>query len=387
MKLSGECTEIRIDDFYFLLVMVRDSQNPKKITLRIKPPILICNYLPCEMALQIFYDNSSIRELNLMSNQLYKEHTTSVKSSLQCSLKLPNFNFSVKQNIIYKNHRPPKYISIRDNEDDVLNVYIDYKLDSSHIFNFYAPIVFINNTSVPISFFYKKTSTKRVAGQTIDNSITPAHSTKKVKISMGKNKSKSFKIGAVGVKNIIQFLGNEDFEGFCTRYQFLYEILLARVIPGELLFTKVLIISPRYLLINTLQEDLVIKQYNSSSPEILLARMSKEPFHWPDAQSDDLLMLRLGCGNWNWSGAFAVSNFGTFTVQCQQAPSSYYYKLIRVEIKLQNGTAYVLFTEEHEKFCSYRIDNQSSLYSLIVFQDGCREESRKIDLNSSTSFA
>ena len=259
--------------------MVRDPQIPKKITLIIKAPIIISNYLASEMTLQIFYDNQAIREINLLPNESYKEHTTSVTSNLQCSLKLPNFNFSSKQNIIHKGRKPPKYVSIRDSNDDLLNVYIDYKIASSHIINFYAPIVFINNTSVPITFYYQKTSTKRVAGQNVDNSIIIAHSTKKVRISMGANKSKSFKIGAVGVKNVIQFLGDTDNQGFQTRYQFLYEILLARVIEGELLFTKVLIISPRYLLINSLEEDLVVKQYNSGSLEILLARKSKEPFH------------------------------------------------------------------------------------------------------------
>lgn len=386
-KMSGECTEVRINDFYFLLVMVRDLQNPKKITLNIKAPIIISNYLPCEMTLQIFYDSQAIRELNLLPNESYKEHTTSVNSGLQCSLKLPNFQFSARTNILHRNSRPPKHITMRDSNDDFLHVYIDYKLDSSHMFNFYTPIVFINNTSVPISFFYKKTSTKRAAGQSLDNPITPAHSTKKVRISIGKNKSKGFKIGAVGVKNVVQFLGDIDSEGFQVRYQFLYEILLARVIEGELLFTKVLIISPRYLLINSLDEDLVIKQYNSVAPETLLARRSKEPFHWPDSNSDDLLILKLGCGDWNWSGAFSIANIGTFTVQCQFSPPSYMYKLIKVEIKLQDSTALVLFSEEHEMYSSYRIDNKSSLYSLLVFQDGCREESRQINIKSTSSFA
>ena len=386
-QTSGECTEVRIDDFFFLVVMVRDPLIPKKITLQIRPPIIISNYLPCDMVMQIFYDTQAIRELNLMPNESYKEHTTSINSNLQCSLMLPNFSFSERSNILNRNQRKPKYITMYDTDGIPLNVYLDYKLNYSHILNFYAPVVFINNTSVPITFYYKKVSTKKAAGQTMDNSITPAHSTKKVRISMGRNLSNAFKIGAVGVKNVIQFLGDVDSEGFQVRYQFLYEILLARVIEGELLFTKVLIISPRYLLINSLEEDLIIKQYNSGSPEILLARLSKEPFHWPDSFSDDLLILKLGCGNWNWCGAFAISNIGTFTLQCQEAPSSYVYKLIKVEIKLQDSTALVIFSEEHERYCAYRIDNQSSMYSLVVFQDGCREESRRIDVQACSSFA
>jgi Vacuolar-sorting-associated 13 protein C-terminal/SHR-binding domain of vacuolar-sorting associated protein 13/Autophagy-related protein C terminal domain len=384
-KNSGECREIRIDDFYFLLVFTRDPVNPKEINLKLKAPILISNYLPCEMTLQIFYNNFEIRELNILPNESYKEYTTSVNSNLECSLKIPNFNFSERQSILYKNRRPPKHILLKDSYDDALNVYIYYKHDYSHMFNFYAPVVFINNTSIPIIFYYKKTTTKIVAGQTVDNSITIGHSTKKVRISIGKNKSKSFKIGTVGIKNVIQFLGDVDSEGFQTRYQFLYEILLARVINDELLFTKVLIISPRYILINSLEEDLIIQQYNTQSSETLLARRSKEPFHWPDAHAEELLKLKLGCGEWNWSGAFSISNIGAFTVQCQQ--SSFTYKLIKIEIKLQESTAYVLFSEENELYSSYRIENLSHSYALIVFQDGCRDESRKIDVKSVSSFA
>lgn len=386
-KQSGECTEIRIDDFYFLLVMIRDPLVPKKVTLYLKAPIIITNYLPCEMALQIFYDTQAIREINLQPNERYKEYSTSVNSNLQCSLKLPNFNFSERYNILLRKKDPPKYITVRDSNDDPLNVYIYYKLESSHMYNFYAPIVFINNTSIPLTFYYKKTSTKKAAGQDYDQPIVPIHSTKKARVSMGKIKSKSFKIGAVGVKNVIQFLGDINSQGFQMRYQFLYEILLARVITDELLFTKVLIISPRYLIMNTMQdEDLILKQYDSESDEILIARSSKEPFHWPDAYADDLLILKPGCLNWEWSGAFSIMKIGTFVVQCRREGTEEDYRLIKVEIKLENSTTYVLFSEEHEKYSSFRIQNYSDIFSLIVFQDGYRVQSRKLKSQSWKSF-
>lgn len=388
-KKSGDCTEVRIDDFYFLLVMVRDQSIPKKITLIIKAPIIISNYLPCLMTLQIYYENLNIREINLQPQESYKEYTTSVNSNMQCSLKLPHFNLSDRMHVLHRKKRPPKYITVRDSYESLpLNVYIYYKVDSSHLINFYAPVVFINNTSVPITFYYKKTSTRKVAGQVIDNPITPAHSTKKAKISMGRFKSKSVKIGAVGVKNVIQFLGDPDKDNFQTRYQFLYEILLARVIEGELLFTKVMIISPRYLILNNMpEEDLVLQQYNSSSPEILIARNSKEPFHWPDVEAEELLVCKFGCGNWAYSGAFAISNIGTFTVQCKKTTSICDFKIIKLEIKLQESTTYVIFTEETEKHSSYRIDNMSQRFTIIVFQDGCREEFRKISSQSTSAFA
>lgn len=52
------------------------------------------------------------------------------------------------------------------------------------------------------------------------------------------------------------------------------------------------------------------------------------------------------------------------------------FKLVRVEIKLIDYTAFVVFSEENDKYSSYRIENKSEYISISAHQDRCKEETR-----------
>lgn len=74
-------------------------------------------------------------------------------------------------------------------------------------------------------------------------------------------------------------------------------------------------------------------------------------------------------------------------MQCRNLLEAGVFTLVKVEIKLQASTAYVVFEEENEKYCSYRIENYSKSISMMVYQHGCKDEMRWIDTQSLTPFA
>ena len=63
------------------------------------------------------------------------------------------------------------------------------------------------------------------------------------------------------------------------------------------------------------------------------------------------------------------------------------YLLINVEVKIVDKGFYIIFEQEDEQYCSYRIENHSENICLIAYQKGCKEETRYLNTNSFTPFA
>ncbi|CAG9335375.1 VPS13_3 [Blepharisma stoltei] len=378
---SGHSTEIKIGDFYIALHMVKDPQNLHKKTIYIKPPILYRNQMPYEIKMKLLYGPSAeMHEIAIFQGKFYEEHKTSRKSNVTAQVSMRNFNFCPKILLISeKDARPPKYLKMYDKERRSVNISINYKTEGSHIITFYPIVTIINNTSIPISFYFKKKGTSRVVpGQSLVDCVIPCEKTKKIAIGMGHHRSNLFKITAVGAKNIVEFDAECNDEEIMMKYQFVYSVYLAQIIKNEYIFTKIVTVSPRFLLENTLNEDLLIRQFKSSSQEMILARQSKEPFHWPDSRAEHFLNIKIGGGHWGWTGPFTISSIGNFIVQCKDLGGLSDFKIINVEVQLQDCTAYVVFREETIEAYSYKIENNTSAFSVAVYQKDNPAETRWI---------
>lgn len=99
------------------------------------------------------------------------------------------------------------------------------------------------------------------------------------------------------------------------------------------------------------------------------------------------MCIKVAGDAWAFSGAFSITSIGAFTVQCKCTRNPGLFMMIKVEIRLVESTAYVIFEEENEKFCSYRIENLSRQFSVLVYQKKCKDEHRWINLNSYSAFS
>ncbi|CAG9311707.1 VPS13_6 [Blepharisma stoltei] len=399
-KLDNICSQkngfsiaIRSLDFNAVLHLQKDKSNPKKVTICIKPPFVFRNYMPTNIGLWLFYDSfkrQACEEYVIETTKSLQIYSTEASIEMQCGLGVPGFRKSPKTVLLSRHEKPPKSIQLLDERKEVLIVNVDYKFQGSHIFTFYPATVLINSTLLPLTFYYRKSGTSKiVAGQKHQSNIVPHHEVRKIAISIGasEKKSKFFKIATVGAQNIIEFNGEKSRAGIKSKYQFTYEVQLTQVLKEELLFTKTVVISPRFLLINSMEEDLIIMQFGSENNEMILARQSREPYHWPDSKLNELMCIKIVGQAWSSSGAFSVTSIGTFTVQCKSTRNPGIFKMIRVEIKLVSSTAYVIFDEENEKFSSYRIENLSNQFSLKIYQKKCKDEYRWIDINTYSPFS
>lgn len=282
---NGFYVEIRSKDFHAILYLKKEKSNPKKMTICIRPPFVIRNHMPSTINLNLFYDSymkQSVEDYTIESSKNLEIYASESAIELQCSLNLPNYQRSAQILLLSRREKPPKTIQILDDKREPLLINVDYKLQGSHIFTFYPIVVLINSTLLPLTFYYRKSGNSRlVSGQKHRSNIVAHNEAKKIAISIGASdeKSKFFKIGTVGAQNIIEYVGEKSRAGLRMKYQFTYEVQLAKVVKDELLFIRTVVISPRLLLINDMKDDLVILQYNSQALEMILARQSREPYH------------------------------------------------------------------------------------------------------------
>ena len=390
MRKHGHYTEIRIENFYLVVYLQKLESNPKVSYLHIKAPVIFRNSLPCEIEVSIIIDRKKhLDTLICVQGTKLSSHKTSGHSETSIVVTLPNMKKSSMVPIISRREKTPRFINLQDFKKQGLQLLLDYKNQGAHIFTFFVDLVVINNTQLPVSFSYRKRgASKTIPAQNFETKMLPCNSTKKMAVHLGSKKSQYFKTGAVGAQSLVSIESEKTPSGHKMLYEFVYEVYLAQAIKDELLFTKTVVVSPRFLLVNKMDQSLFLKQYGSSSAEVVLTKETTMPFHWPDnSQPNQLLQVKVAEGSWDWSGALSISSIANFAIQCKNLEDFGIYKLVNVQVKLMNCTAYVVFEEEDENQCSYRIENHSKYTSMLVYQHKSKSQSRWVNVNTYSAFA
>lgn len=387
LRKEGTVEEIRIGDFYLTLFVCVDLVNPSKITICIRPPIVIKNQVPRSIILQLFYnDNFTSREITILANGIYCEHSRSGSVDILVVLKIDHFHPSKQILLLSQREKSPKTIELIDYRKDILEVSVDHSYKGSHIFTFFCALTIINNTAMPLNFYYRKTGlSEAIGGQSYVDTIVPCSSAGKIAIGIGKEKSDWMNVAAVGVENFVEFTG-EELEGVRKKYQFSYSVSLAKVLDAKLVFGRVVLITPKYVIINKMEEDVLVRQYHAKSKEILVERNCRLPFHWPDSEQPEMIRVK-AMGAWSWSGQFSLENIGGFTIQNRHRNMMNHFKLINIEVKIVERSFYIILEKADENFCSYRIENHSQKVILKAYQKGCKEETRYLHTESLVNFA
>lgn len=93
---------------------------------------------------------------------------------------------------------------------------------------------------------------RKLAGQDDPHSMLPCHDISKLVIGMGKAHSAAFRVATVGASRVVEIKCPSDVAGICSLFQFVYDVHITRVLEGALLFTKMVTISPRFVMMNLL---------------------------------------------------------------------------------------------------------------------------------------
>lgn len=174
--------------------------------------------------------------------------------------------------------------------------------------------------------------------------------------------------------------------------------------PGKGLLkdTTFVYFSTRYYLLNKTGKDLLLSQYyfvknsreksvagttwaptharkSSLSSQIdnhslVLLKDSMTQFHWPRSDFDQLLSVRLKNElNFNWSGGFKIDEVNSFYINLRNTHNTSEFFYLKVEICLDGGTFYILFSEKLDIPYPLRVENYSQV-PVYIYQSASLEE-------------
>lgn len=191
-EANGHKAEIKLGKWHVELYLIRDLQNPQKKSICIKPPTIIQNHLPSDISVRLYYENSpKYTSIIIPAGEIYEEYSISGSKDLHAAITFRNFQYSNRQCFVSRRRdKPATTITFCDNDREAITVLIHYKLEGSHIFTLTSAIVLANNTSLPLTFYYKKSGhSKIVAGQNYVDTLITCYHAKKISIGMEKGKS------------------------------------------------------------------------------------------------------------------------------------------------------------------------------------------------------
>lgn len=400
---GGYYMELIVDSNSYILYVQRDKQNRDKVTICILPPFRFRNLLPCAVVVGLSSPQAWVQTLRakVAKGEIYDIHQFRTGQEVYLTLRLKDLSESEAVLVAARRAKDRAEVAVvRDIEGNELVIAVSYADSAgSREISVHVAVSVLNYTGLPLTFYYRKRgATRRIPLQDPGEAILCPPCTK-LATELNGLRSAAFKIGAVGAHNIVTVRGNADLNGDFPLYQFVYDVEVAWPRAEELLYTRVVSISPRLIIVNQLKCYLVVIQSGVHRDPLILQPGDRSPFYWATGKRKELVQIRpvstaIHYKNiskefdmqWGWSGPIEITNMGTTIVQCKDLTTSSQYLLVKAEVRLVEFSALAIFEEEEEKYSSYRVENHSQAVSLGLFQVGCEEDRRYIDVLSSTSF-
>ena len=140
------------------------------------------------------------------------------------------------------------------------------------------------------------------------------------------------------------------------------------------LYTKVIVISPRYILLNETEDALLLSQVGSQG-KLLLRQKERGMFHFSGIGKEKLLAFTLDKGLagqelWRWSGSIDCTAPGEYFLALwkKQGHKTLFYK---VSVSNHGSTIYVRLTKQAPSEAAYQLHNQLEDISIEAQQVDC----------------
>eukprot|EP00850_Spirogloea_muscicola_P001736 SM000006S19501 [mRNA] locus=s6:1093208:1119415:+ [translate_table: standard] len=161
--------------------------------------------------------------------------------------------------------------------------------------------------------------------------------------------SKSIPLDTVGIKGAVhtttRLMKKSQQTQVSKRYEFGVEISLA---PSPFHRTKVVTITPRFVLKNRTGMPLLFKQV-SAQVEQVLANEATVAYHWDSDKGEESLCIKPTDGDsWDWSGAFDIDKAGELGLRTHNKQTGG-MRIIVVDVSPNGPSALVTFTASSSK--------------------------------------
>ncbi|KAJ3408710.1 hypothetical protein HDV05_004781 [Chytridiales sp. JEL 0842] len=353
------------------------SQIYPSLSIKLLPPFQLENLLPFDIRYEIF-DKSSRQETrgNLAEGAIESIHTVDPSHSLSLKIELLgteyHLDFKPSELAILSNaeldYRDER-VTLVDSEGLELHLRLKYseKLEfGGRKVAIYAPYVLLNKTGLKMVYSARSliATARLAAGQAMQKfnsekvtpflfsytNFEPVRNRALVKVD-DSDWSKPISFEAVGSSfdvTVPSSMGGKDAHIGVTITEG----------GGKYYLTKVVTFSPRFIVKNSMAEDLYCRQQASSQP-ILIKAGSSMPLYWFKEDEPKELFLRLAGLMDEWSSPFNINQIGRTFIKLSKMGTSE-EDLLRAEIILEHATVFIMLSKEEGRW-PFRIDNTAEV--------------------------
>ncbi|KAF9431274.1 hypothetical protein BGZ94_003589 [Podila epigama] len=370
------------------------------MTIRLSAPVEIENLLPYNMQYTVMEKASPKHSGPVLTSYLRKGgisplHTVDVRNLMLLSVVLENTSFAASEYSIVSSHDPDELpventltLVDPDGLKLVLGIHRHVIPDSGGAvkFSIFTPYVILNKTGLDLIFKAKSfmQNAKIAAGQganrMVHNKALP------LMFSYGKTENGNRMLVQVGGTS--QWSRPVSFEAVGSIMEIAVQAMdrpedihlgvNVELGKGKYALTKVVTITPRFIVKNNLDEDLSFREFGSNYTTLLPAHQ-RVPLRYLRQGQQKLLSLRLPGVTSRWTAPFNIDEMGKIHVSIVRSDGV--VELIRVQVMMEVATVFIVLHKEEGRW-PYRIDNRSSWD--ISF---CQHSSNRNDGSASASTA
>ncbi|KAF9111925.1 hypothetical protein BGX27_004234 [Mortierella sp. AM989] len=354
------------------------------MNIRLSAPVEIENLLPYNIRYTVMEKTSPKHNGTALTSYLRKGgisplHTVDVRNLMLLSITVENTPFGPSEYAIISSHDPDELpveetltLIDPDGLKLVLGIHRHVIPDSGGAvkFSIFCPYVILNKTGLDLIFKAKSfmKNAKIAAGQgqnrIVHNKALPlmfsygkAENGNRVLIQVAGNSHWSRPVSFEAVGSIMEIAVQS-----AEKKEELHLGLSVDIGKGKYALTRVVTITPRFILKNNLNEEVHFREYGSNNVTDLPPHQHA-PLRYMRQGSQKLLSLRLSGVTSRWTAPFAIDEMGKMYVTILRGDQ---VELIRVYVMMEVATIFIVLNKEEGRW-PYRIDNKSS-WDISFFQ-------------------
>lgn len=400
-KEDGYVKELRLSDGRYVLAKVsRDMRVFQRVTIVLLPVFRAVNCFPVELQLQL--NSGEERETcKLLPQKSYSFYNIKAADGISVKARVSGYAFSDSHSIVSKGIKTTSLdeIEVKDSTGNEGMIKLDRSSDHDNHFTyaFYAPAVLINETPLDLvaSVVQKNKKEKPVGGtlpiheEELNKKIMLLRSVEDVlKLNLSQNFLQEHFPGLknVNVKNTLPVKAldttvyplqiSKDGKSDNARLLELgVRFISLSVNKSRDIYSKVLQISPRNIIINCLELPLQIRQKGETELLSTVNPGERLPFWWTSTSSPQQIRFKVQNHelDLDWSAPVDINNLGTVPIMMQnsQKGTTMPYKY---EIKMAQGVQYIFFKEIPEDRPNIIIKNDTKGIHAVAYQMNCKDK-------------
>jgi len=366
-----------------------DLKYRNQIVYQVHTPLIMENLLPVDASFKLSEANGQVVLQNKIDSlQTFPVHQVSIDRHLYLSIQCQGFQWSAP--VLVKEPMVP--IEMLDNKGRSLRLLIDYRSTThSKKMSIFVKYWMVNTTG--LRAMYSSNGKAPAAGQgkfedfqnvdwsklgnklqdqyykEYDNSQEPVmfdfprsdFFSNKCQVKIADSEwSKGFSPDAMGTVNYIELLDSKQVKGQPIRH---YQLAVQISNHSKIEHTKIVTILPRFLLVNRMDSEIILRQQNTNI-DLNLRAGEVIPMHWPDATNPQFLLMKRSGGQ-SWSGSFNVNTISSLCLKIKESDGSITFPQVQIKLD-KSGSNIIIFSEEDRSHPPYRIDNTTPHVVSIV---------------------